>query len=456
MPAPFAELDVDFGEKIGEIRPLNGVNFGPIQRNGALDLSDRFRELSFSSTRLHDCCLLVHGTVDIHCIFPLFDADPQDPANYCFDITDDYIQAILDTGSQIVYRLGESIEHHTRRKYFVHPPADFDKWAEVCVNIIRHYNEGWADGFHHNIHYWEIWNEPWNPRNWTGTHEEYYRLYEAAAKAIKTHDASLQVGGPSAPGGGAAPFTEGFLEHCRNTEAPLDFYSWHLYDCDPLNLIESAATLREMLAKYGFDKTESHLNEWNYLPAEGWSFHGAGKTPEMMRRAYEEIGGAVGPAFVAAMLIYMQDSPIDVANFYGAQSIGYFGMFDQYGAPRKSFYAFKAFRDLMDTPQRVRTTTNDPQCGYALLAGLGETPRANILLANCRGRESSFELTVRNWPWKGKAVCKKYLLDQGRNFAFSGQSTLDDENNTLKLAMISPSCCHMTITPDGEDGFTKE
>ncbi|MBI4578450.1 MAG: hypothetical protein HY718_02035 [Planctomycetes bacterium] len=37
---------------------------------------------------------------------------------------------------------------------------DFAKWAKICVNIIRHYNEGWADGFHYNIRYWEIWNEP--------------------------------------------------------------------------------------------------------------------------------------------------------------------------------------------------------------------------------------------------------------------------------------------------------
>jgi hypothetical protein len=85
----------------------------------------------------------------------------------------------------------------------VHPPKDFDRWARVCVNIIRHYNEGWADGFRHNIRYWEIWNEPdLMPPSpmWTGTAEEYFRLYAVAAEAIKAHDSALKVGGRALAG----------------------------------------------------------------------------------------------------------------------------------------------------------------------------------------------------------------------------------------------------------------
>ena len=59
----------------------------------------------------------------------------------------------------------------------MHPPADAAKWAAICVGIIRHYNEGWANGFHHGIRYWEIWNEPENrPAMWTGTDEDYLAL----------------------------------------------------------------------------------------------------------------------------------------------------------------------------------------------------------------------------------------------------------------------------------------
>lgn len=163
-------MSVDFGAEKGEIKKVNGVNLGPITMNGFLDLSDGHKQLKFPQTRLHDCPYSVPETVDVHSIFPFFDADEDDPANYRFRMTDDYIQSIIDVGSGIVYRLGETIEHYKRRQYFVHPPKNYAKWARICIRIIKHYNEGWADGFHHGIKYWEIWNEPWlPPKCWTGT-----------------------------------------------------------------------------------------------------------------------------------------------------------------------------------------------------------------------------------------------------------------------------------------------
>jgi len=53
----------------------------------------------------------------------------------------------------------------TYKKHNV-PPKDFNKWARICVNIIRHYNDGWAGGYHWGIKYWEVWNEPDNHGFW--------------------------------------------------------------------------------------------------------------------------------------------------------------------------------------------------------------------------------------------------------------------------------------------------
>ena len=118
-------------------------------------------------------------------VFPNPNADPALPESYDFRLTDEYIEAVRKTGAEPIYRLGESIEHTSVKRY-VHPPADMEKWAAVCLGIIRHYNEGWADGFHHNIRYWEIWNEPENrPVMWSGTDDDYLRLYRIAATAIK-------------------------------------------------------------------------------------------------------------------------------------------------------------------------------------------------------------------------------------------------------------------------------
>ena len=191
------EFVVDFAATNGVIRPLHGINKGPLVAGGILDLSAEHRELASPLNRLHDCHWPNPDVVDIHAVFPNAAADPGQPASYDFRATDEYVAAVRATGSQIVYRLGESIEHTTFKR-FVHPPKDPARWAQVCLGIVRHYNEGWAGGMNLGIQYWEIWNEPENrPAMWTGTDEQFLDLYAASATVLKRHDRRLKIGGPS-------------------------------------------------------------------------------------------------------------------------------------------------------------------------------------------------------------------------------------------------------------------
>ena len=57
-----------------------------------------------------------------------------------------------------------------------------------------HYNQGWARGFHDGIRYWEFWNEP-DGLFWSGTPQQFYALYEKTARALKSVDPTLKVGG---------------------------------------------------------------------------------------------------------------------------------------------------------------------------------------------------------------------------------------------------------------------
>ncbi|MCK4515756.1 MAG: hypothetical protein KAU31_10890, partial [Spirochaetaceae bacterium] len=143
-----SSVTVDFNESKERLKPLHGVNNGPVGYGSLIDVSDRFRELAIPYVRLHDPNWPHPREVDIPQIFPDFGADPGEPASYAFDRTDAYIQSVLDTGAKIVYRLGVSIEH-TEKKYYTHPPSDYDRWAAICLGIIKHYNQGWAGGFYH-------------------------------------------------------------------------------------------------------------------------------------------------------------------------------------------------------------------------------------------------------------------------------------------------------------------
>ena len=161
-----AQVVIDPAAVVGAIKPMNAVNNGPAVANAKEQTRGNFYEykvLNIPYARTHDSAYYAgYGgphCVDISQLFPDFDKNPNDPSAYDFTNTDAYLQSIVATGAQVFFRLGESIEH-TVKQYNIFPPKDYLKWAKICEHVIRHYNEGWADGLHLGIKYWEIWNEP--------------------------------------------------------------------------------------------------------------------------------------------------------------------------------------------------------------------------------------------------------------------------------------------------------
>src|SRR5437867_2019803 len=419
-PAVASEVVVDCAKVVGNVRPLHGVNTGPLDRGGSIDLSAFHRELAVPLTRLHDCHWPNADVVDIDVVFPDFRADPEKPESYDFLRTDAYVKSILATGSKIVYRLGESIEHGPDKRR-QRPPVDYDKWAAVCVGIIRHYNEGWANGFRDDIRYWEIWNEPDNrPNCWTGSDEDYFRLYATAAKAIKKRFPDVRVGGPAVGNVGRvewhrdgvdllrsgpepllvpSPFVEKFLDFCKSEFAPIDFFSWHLYCDDPAAVAAHARGVRKLLDRSGFEKTESHLNEWNYLPDNDWGPMLPAGQGEKRKRFAERVGGAEGAAFAAGVLLALQDCPIDAANYFAADT-SEFGLFDRYGSPRKVFYALKAFRSLLDSKARLHVVCDSPDVTVA--AGISAArDGVTVLIIRRKNDDGRIGLSFGNVPWRG-------------------------------------------------------
>ena len=111
---------------------------------------------------------------------------------------------------------------------WTYPPKDFGKWGELVYQWVSHsvakYGREEVTQW-----YWEIWNEP-DIGYWHGTPEEYNRLYDTAAAAIKRALPSAKVGGPASTGPTgekSAAFLKQFLEHCDKAGSPLDFITYH-------------------------------------------------------------------------------------------------------------------------------------------------------------------------------------------------------------------------------------
>ena len=138
------KLFVNPDKIIGEIKPMNAVNNGPVYTDNAdqnLTNLPYFKEANIPYARTHDSSICYdyggEHTVDIINIFPDFDADPYSPESYDFTLTDMYLDNIARSGARVFYRLGNKIEHWPKH-YGIMPPKDFKKWAVICEHIIRH------------------------------------------------------------------------------------------------------------------------------------------------------------------------------------------------------------------------------------------------------------------------------------------------------------------------------
>ncbi len=463
LRADEVKLSADFSVHAGTIRPLHGINKGPLAPGGIFDVIKEQKELGIPFTRLHDCGWPNPYVVDHHVVFPNPNADPTLPESYDFRLTDEYIEAVRKTGAEPIYRLGESIEH-TSVKRFVHPPADMEKWAAVCLGIIRHYNEGWAGGFHHRIRYWEIWNEPENrPVMWSGTDDDYLRLYRTAATAIKKQFPELKVGGPALGASGSfvngefrpTDFAVNFLAMCRKDNVPLNFFSWHCYTADPAELSTRARAIRRLLDSKGFTETESHLNEWNYLPDNAWGPITRSGTPSTRQRTYEAMAGAPGAAFAAAALLELQDVPVNVCNFFHGE-LGGFGIFTEQGVPLKVYQAFRAFQGLMETPKRVET--GGAVAGkIAFAAGLSADGReATLLVSNFADAHSELVLNWKSFAWTGGVTAEIHTVDAASDFANVRSESLADDRPSLHLTLKAPALALIRLRPtDGVMAKTK-
>ena len=463
-------VTVDAAAVTGPIRPLEGVNGGPAPvMEGLPNLVKQYHDVGVNLVRTHDYMgpteldsifdfdnqtlawlvtnpeqrrkLVIAGNAAT--IFPDWSADPENPASYRFGPTDAAISAILASGAEVYYRIGRSFGAR------INPPVNFDKFASVVKHVEMHYNQGWANGFHDHIRYWEFWNEP--ELFWSGTPEQFYSLYEKTSKALKSADPSILVGGDTvAFSFSEGPYREGFLDFVRAHNLPLDFYSWHYYadfSADPLDAFLVSREIRRVLDDRGFQRTSSILSEYN-------------RSADFTTVMQDELRSADNAAFVADTLIYLQDSSVDRAMFYRGDA-AWMGLFDLSGKPYKPAFAIHAIHEMQKTPNRIFASGGD-QDGFAVLAGRSDDARTvQILVSNyeipanyqphimqpppdfLKGisvpdfsklkrlparkidykNNAGYDLTVKNLPWGQAAfTMRRYRLTNSDDFTIAEES----------------------------------
>ena len=377
-PAALRQVVVE-SAVIGTLRPFNGATGAPGAEfagpgEAKIDVSEAYRRARIDLIRTHDAFgpgdidanfgaaknlpMKIPAERDALNIFPDMSANADDPKSYNFAPTDRLIASIKGVGAETIFRIGRSIGADPT------PPADLDKYAQIARHIVLHYNQGWDNGFHYGLRYWEVWNEPDFRVFWTGTPQQYYDLYEKVAQAVKAADPKALVGGSTISKPlDATPYREGFLDFVRAKRLPLDFFVWHYYTMDsndPQTLVDIGREIRSILDAYGFKNTQNVLDEWNV---------------DLFDR---ELSKTARAAFAESSLIYMLNAPIDLQAYYRADPSFRTadGKSDAIGS------ALTAFGMMKDTPLLLETSGSD-DAGFGVLAGRSRDGRViQVLISN--------------------------------------------------------------------------
>lgn len=429
-------LNVNFSEKLGAMKPMHAVNNAPVRpmKTQCRGNFDTFKALKIPYARTHDASLSeIYGAqhvMDVHCIFADFSRDPDDPTAYDFRNTDQYVRTCFDADCEIYYRLGTSIEH-LPGKYGSVKPKDSLKWAKICEHIIMHYTEGWANGFHYPIKYWEIWNEADldvnvlndnEKRCWSGTPEEFFDFFKTAFLYLRKRFPEIKLGGPALANN--LPWARSFLEKMVEGErAKLDFFSWHIYTTSAEKMLDRAKKVADLLDEFGYGHVEKHLNEWNYI--ENWT--------TQFIDSVRVIKGLKGAAYDFAFMAVGQNSPyLDMMMYYDARpDKEYNGLWDShFMLPLKGYYAFDFYSTLYQLGNQAKIECDDADL-YALAATDGEKNAAVISYYTCdpEAKEKTFTLNL------GKA--DSYVV-----------YVIDEERDGEKIAAFAGTAIEITMKPN--------
>ena len=442
-------MKVNFEKTCSKVKPMHATNNGPVVLLRDVEMGtlhpfnnnlQAFKDAGIPYARTHDTTFYhrfgLEHTVDVYYVFPNFDADPTDPNNYDFACTDQYVQGCYLANTEVFYRLGHRIEHEIK-KYGTLPPKDFQKWAVICEHIIRHYTEGWADGFHFNMTYWEIWNEPdltgpagMSSPTWGGTREEFFEFYHIAATHLKQCFPHLKIGGPALAYD--LQWAEAFLSQLK---APLDFFSWHVYTNRVEYMVELGQKVRSLLDRYGFTQAESILNEWNYV--SGW-------TDDDIVYSHDHRGKVKGAAFSAAAMCACQYSTVDMLMYYDARPNEFWnGMFDDtvVGRVLKGYYPFPMFHELYQLENCVHAEA-DEVGGYICAAKSND--QAAVLLTHFNDNDTTnpknFIIDLSGFYGENGVEVEFYLLDETHNCDLVGKATYYGNRFIPELILPNFSC----------------
>ena len=362
---PFGQeriINIDFSKSAGTLNSFFKECVGAGRANEGLR-ADWQQQLAYVRKECGFKYIRMHGLLTDDMAVYTEDNKGKPQYNYMYvDALFDFLQSI---GMKPFVELGfmpNALASGSRTIFWwkgnVTPPKDYDKWAGLIKNLTQHFTERYGAA-EVKTWYFEVWNEPnLSPGFWTGTQEEYFKLYKYAAQAVKDVNKDYRVGGPGTAG---AAWEPEMIEYCQKNNVPIDFISTHAYgvkqgfldeygqggtvlDKNPMSVSGDVLQSRNEIKASPKPGLELHYTEWSssYTPADPIhdSYHEAAYILEKLK----QVGNAANSMSYWVFTDIFEEPGPRYTPFHGG-----FGLLTIQGINKPAFYAYQFLNKLGET-----------------------------------------------------------------------------------------------------------
>jgi xylan 1,4-beta-xylosidase len=334
----------------------------------------------------------------------------------------------------------------------VSPPKNMDRWDDLIQSFAQHLIDRYGID-EVSQWYFEVWNEP-NIDFWNGIPRQrsYFDLYAHTARALKSVNPRLRVGGPATA---AAAWVGDFLKFTSENHVPVDFVSTHAYADDTVEdlfgtnqdipmderVCRAAAKVHGEIEASATPQLPLFITEWNIqgmMGARDTIFAG----PALANTVSQCDRLASMMSFWTFSDVFEEGGPI------AKPFTGMFGLRAKGGINKPSYYAYELLHELGS--ERL-TTSPDNVIATESANGEIEVATWNLVDPGTRGSETTIDLEFQHTPSNARVTIERLDEDHGnvlKAYAAMG-SSLDPtaaqvEQLNRATALPAPSESHLS------------
>ena len=306
----------------------------------------------------------------------VYKLDRKGNPEYNFQYIDVLYDYILSIGMKPFVELSfmpEALASGTQTIFWwkgnVTPPKNYKRWADLIRNLVLHFTERYGTD-EVKTWYFEVWNEPNLHGFWSGTQEEYFKLYKYTAEAIKSVNKDYRVGGPATAG---AAWVPEMIKFCSENNVPIDFISTHSYgvkqgyldtsgtvgtilDKNKWSVSGDIINSRKQIRNSSMPDLELHYTEWNssYTPHD--PIHDSYPQAAYILEKIKQVGNTANSMSYWTFTDIFEEAGPRFTPFHGG-----FGLLNYQGIKKPAFYAY-AFLNKMGKSELVDTDSSSWAC----------------------------------------------------------------------------------------------